>query len=102
MPAQQAANPLAQLPIIPYLLIFVIFYFLVFKPQKDKQKKQKNMVESMKKNDQIITAGGMHGTIVSLKEKTITIRVDEGVKIEFDRESISKVVTSESKKEKKS
>ncbi len=96
MPAEQAANPLAQLPIIPYLLIFVIFYFLVFKPQKDKQKDQKTMVESMKKNDQVITAGGMHGTIISLKEKTVIIRVDDGVKIEFDRESINKIIKQKS------
>lgn len=88
---EQAANSLFSSPIIPYLAIFAIFWFLVLKPQKEKQKEQKSMLEALKKNDQIVTAGGMHGTIVTVKEKTVVVRVDENVKIEFDKESITLV-----------
>ena len=94
MGAEQAVNPLTQLPIIPYILIFFIFYFLVIKPQKDKQKKTDAMKSTLKKYDEIVTAGGMHGTIVNVKEKTVVIRVDDNVKLEFDKESISTVVKS--------
>ena len=87
-------NPLFSSPIIPYLLIFAIFWFLVLKPQKDKQKEQKSMLEALKKNDQIVTAGGLHGTIVAVKEKIVVVRVDENVKIEFDKESITTVTKS--------
>jgi preprotein translocase subunit YajC len=96
MGAEQAANPLVSLPIIPYLLIFLIFYFLVIRPQKTKQKEQKEMINGLKKNDDVVTAGGMHGTVVLVKEKTVVIRVDDNVKIEFDKESVSSVVKTKS------
>lgn len=94
MGPEQAGNPLTQLPIIPYLLIFLIFYFLVIKPQKDKQKSQKDMISNIKKNDQVVSAGGIHGTVVAVKDKTVVLRVDDSTKIEFDKESISSVVKS--------
>ncbi|MFA5088341.1 MAG: preprotein translocase subunit YajC [Candidatus Omnitrophota bacterium] len=92
MGAEQATHPLLQFPIIPYVLIFLIFYFLVIKPQKDKQNQHKQMLANLKKNDRIITAGGMHGTIVNVKEKTIILRIDDNVKIEIDKEAIATVL----------
>lgn len=93
MPAEQVAgNPLTQLPIIPYLLIFLIFYFVLIKPQKKKQQEQKDMRTNIKKNDKVVTAGGMHGTVAMVKDKTVVVRVDDNVKIEFDKESISTVI----------
>jgi len=92
MPVDQAANPLLQM--VPYILIIGIFYFVFFKPQKDEQKKKKESLSKLKKNDKIVTAGGMHGTVVSVKDSTVVIRVDDNVKIEFDKESISTVVAS--------
>ena len=97
MPAEQAANPLLQFPIIPYVLIFLIFYFLLIKPQKDKQKEQTTIREKMKKNDQVITAGGIHGTIALVKDKTVVVRVDDNVKVEFDKESITTVIAKSAK-----
>ena len=94
MGAEQAANPLVSLPIIPYLLIFLIFYFLVIKPQKDKQKEQKTLIDTLKKNDEVVTVGGIHGTVVLVKDKTVVVRVDDNVKIEFDKESVTSVVKS--------
>ena len=91
MSPDQAANPLMQLPIIPWILIFIIFYFLLIKPQKDKQKKQKETMGSLKKNDEVVTAGGVHGTVSLVKDKTVVVRVDDNVKIEFDKESITAV-----------
>ena len=96
MPAEQAANPLTQLPIIPYILIFLIFYFLVIKPNKNKKKEQKNMINNLKKNDQIVTSGGIHGTVALVKEQSVVIRVDDNVKIEFDKEAVSSVVKAKS------
>ena len=96
MGAEQAANPLVSLPIIPYLLIFLIFYFLVIKPQKDKQKEQKTLIDTLKKNDEVVTAAGIHGTVVLVKDKTVVVRVDDNVKIEFDKEAVTSVVKSKS------
>ena len=92
MPTDQAANPLLQLPIIPYIIIFGIFYFLVIKPQRQKQNDVKNLQASLKKNDQILTSSGIHGTVVLVKDKTVMVRVDDNVKIEFDKDAIVSVV----------
>lgn len=75
-----------------YLPIFAIFYFLVMRPQQQQQKKLKEMLANLKKNDEVVTNSGIHGTIVLVKDKTVVIRVDEGCRIEFDREAIANVV----------
>ena len=93
MPPEQIASPMLQ-P-LPLSIIFLIFYFPVFKPQKDKQKQHREMIANLKKNDAIVTAGGMHGVIVNIKETTVVIRVDDSVKIEIDKEAISTVKKKE-------
>ncbi len=89
MPPEQAVNPLFHL--VPYILIFLIFYFLIIKPKKDDQAKHKQKINSLKKNDEIITIGGIHGTIVNVKEKTYTIRIDQNVRVEIDKEAVSTI-----------
>ncbi|MBM3252132.1 MAG: preprotein translocase subunit YajC [Candidatus Omnitrophica bacterium] len=87
-PATQA-NPIISL--LPFILIFAVFYFLLIRPQKQKQVEHQNMVANIKKNDEIITVGGIHGTVVNVKDKTLIIRVDENVKLEVEKTSISVV-----------
>ena len=87
-----AANPSIQQMLFPAILIFIIFHFLVFKPQKKEEAKKQEMKKGLKKNDKIITTGGIYGTIVNVKEKSVIVRVDDNVKIEFDKGSISEVV----------
>jgi len=72
MPTEQGGIPI----IYAYVLIFIIFYFLVIKPQKKKKKDQKDMLSNLKKHDEVISSGGIHGTIVLVKEKSIIVRVD--------------------------
>lgn len=91
MPPEQAGNALLATPLIPYLLIFLIFYFLVIKPQRDKQREQKNMLSNLKKNDEVVTAGGIHGTIINVKDTTVIVRIDDNVKMEVDKEAITLV-----------
>jgi preprotein translocase subunit YajC len=94
MPADQAANPI--LSLVPYVLIFLIFYFVVIKPQRKQQKELEDMRKAVKKNDAVVTAGGIHGTVVNVKDKTIVVRVDDNVKIEFDKEAVTSVTKSSS------
>ncbi|HBR15488.1 MAG TPA: preprotein translocase subunit YajC [Candidatus Omnitrophica bacterium] len=84
MPTEQGGFPI----IYAYILIFFIFYFLVLRPQRSKQKEQKEMIKNLKKNDEVITTSGIHGTVALVKDKTVVLRVDDNVKIEFDKESI--------------
>jgi preprotein translocase subunit YajC len=98
MGPEQAAAP-GWVQFIPFLIIFGIFYFLILKPQQDKQKQHKETLKSLKKNDQVVTIGGIHGTIVNVKEKTVTVRIDDNVKIDLDKESISLVKRKSQKNE---
>jgi preprotein translocase subunit YajC len=54
------------------------------------------MLKNVKKNDEVVTAAGIHGTVVLVKDKTVVVRVDDNVKIEFDKESITKIISAKS------
>lgn len=79
-------NPLLNL--MPVILIFIVFYFLLIRPQKKTQDEHKKMVAGLKKNDEIITAGGIHGTIMNVKDTTVTLKVDDNVKVEVQKSSV--------------
>ena len=74
--------------LIPMVLIFGIFYFFVIRPEKKKQKEHKDMVASLKKNDEVVAAGGIHGVVVNIKDTTVILRLDENVRVEFDKEAV--------------
>jgi preprotein translocase subunit YajC len=77
--------------IFPYAIIFGIFYFLVFRPQKQKQEQMKKLIASVKKNDEIVTNSGIHGTVVNVKETTVVVRIDDNARMEIDKEAIATV-----------
>ena len=91
--AQTGVNPMHF--VIQISLIFLIFYFLLIRPQKAKQAEHKKMLSELKKNDAVITAGGMHGIIVNVKENTVVVRVDDNVKVEIQKDSVSSVKKSQ-------
>lgn len=74
---------------VPLIFIFFVFYFLIIRPQQKKQKEHREMIKNLKKNDEVVTNGGIHGTIVNVKEKTFILRLDENLKIEIDKGSIT-------------
>lgn len=80
---------------LPLILIFVIFYFFLIRPQNKKQKETQKMINALKKGDKVITIGGIHGVVSSVKEKTIIIKVDDNAKIEFNRTAVASVEKSE-------
>lgn len=61
--------------LLPMILIFVVFYLLMIRPQRKKEKKVKEMLDSLKKDDRVCTIGGIYGTIVSIKDDTVTLAV---------------------------
>ena len=82
-----AASPILQL--VPFLFIFVIFYFMLIVPQKKQQKAHRDLLANLKKNDEVVTSSGIHGTVVNVKDTTVILRIDENVKIEVEKVSIS-------------
>lgn len=87
MPQAQTVNPIIQF--VPLILIFIVFYFLMIRPQKTKEKEHAKMLDSLNKNDEVVTTGGIHGTIVNIKDKTVILRIDENVKMEIEKNCIS-------------
>lgn len=65
--------------LIPFVAIFAIFYFLFIRPQKNQQKKHKEMLESLKAGDKVVSYGGIMCEIIKVDEKFFTIRSGESV-----------------------
>lgn len=84
-----AQNPMVGL--MPVIFIFVIFYFLLIRPQKKAQDELKKMIAALKKNDDVITTGGMHGTIVNIKETAVTLKIDDNVKVDVEKSCIARM-----------
>ncbi len=78
--------------LIMFALIIGIFYFMILRPQQKRQKERQKMLDAVKKGDKVVTAGGLHGTIAGIDEKTVLIQVAENVKMKFDRSAVSAVV----------
>ena len=80
----------------PVLLIFGVFYFLLILPQQRRQKKWQQMLSELKTGDKVVTSGGLKGTIFSMKEDSVTLRVPpDNLKLDVSRASIVTVSTSE-------
>ena len=86
--------------LLPFLLIIVIFYFFLIRPQNKKQKETQKMLDALKKGDKVITIGGIHGTVSSVKENTVIVKVDDDCKLEFNRTAISSVELTHAEKAK--
>ena len=79
---------------IPFILIIFIFYMFIIRPQSKKRKETEAMLSSLKKGDKIITIGGLHGTIQTVKETTIILKVDDNVKLEFLRSAVATITAA--------
>jgi len=75
--------------LLPFILIFVIFYFLLIRPQQKRAKEHQKMLESLKRGDKVITAGGIYGVVESVGTKTVTLKIAENVKVRFGKAYIS-------------
>ena len=73
----------------PFVLMGGIFYFMLYKPQKKEQQKRQDLLNSLKEGDEIITIGGIYGTITAISEKRVKVKVAEGVEIEMARNAVS-------------
>ncbi|MCX7912826.1 MAG: preprotein translocase subunit YajC, partial [Dehalococcoidales bacterium] len=69
--------------------IFVLFYFVMIRPQRKRQKEHEQMVQNLQKGDKVITIGGIYGTVESLSEDSIVLKVEGGTTIRVARGSIA-------------
>lgn len=84
--------------IVTVVLMIGIFYFFLIRPQNKKQKEMEKMLAALKKGDKVVTIGGIHGVVSSTKEKTVILKVDDNVKLEFNRSAIASVDKPEAEK----
>jgi len=79
-----------------FAAIFAIFYFLLIRPQQRQKRDREQMLSAIKKGDRIVTTGGLHGTVTGLSEHTVTVRVADQVKLEFDRSAVGRIMVESS------
>ena len=85
-------NALSQF--IPLILIFAIMYFLLIRPQQKKMKEHQNMVNALRRNDEIVTAGGLVGKVSKVKDESeVEVEIADGVKVRVIRNTISQVIS---------
>ena len=80
--------------IIMWVGIIAVFYFFMIRPQQKKQKEQKQLLENLKKGDSVVTIGGLHGKIYSVEATTVTLELDKGIKMTFEKSAIARTVTA--------
>ena len=93
---QFGGGALGSLGSLPILLLFMVgMYFFLVLPNQRKQKKWQEMLNSLKSGDQVTTNGGLRGTVLSIKEDNIVLRLQpDGVKLEFIKSAIASVTTA--------
>jgi len=77
----------------PMIIIMVVFfafiYFMMIRPQRKRQKEQQTMMQGLQKGDKVITAGGIYGTIESVREDSVIIKVESGVTMRVNKGSVA-------------
>lgn len=75
--------------IIMLVIMFAIFYLLLIRPQQKRAKQHRQLLDALTSGDQVVTAGGLHGRIVTVQENVVTIEIDKGVKVKLNRASVT-------------
>lgn len=78
--------------VVMWVGIIGVFYFFMIRPQQKKQKEQKELLNSIKKGDQIVTIGGIHARVYNVEETLVTLELDKGVKLTVDKAAIARTV----------
>ncbi len=76
---------------VPLLLCFGVFYFLVIRPEGKQRKKRQEMLDAVKKGDAVVLSSGIHGHVSAIHEDTVSVQVDEGVRLKVSRSAIAEV-----------
>ena len=93
MEGAAGGSPLSML--LPFVLIFAVFYFIVIMPAKKQQKKKDAMIAGLKKGDRIVTAGGIHGTVATVEDQSLLLKVAENTKIRISKSAVAGLVGSD-------
>jgi preprotein translocase subunit YajC len=98
-PAPGASGPASMLPTVIFFgAVIAIVYFLMIRPQKKKEQERKNMLNKIEKGDRVVTVGGLHGEVESVKEDYVILLVDRenGHTLKFRRSAINEILPRDS------
>lgn len=84
--------PLVQLA--PIFLVMIVVYFLLIRPQQQKTKEHEKMLANLKRNDEVITAGGLYGKVVAINEQVVSVEIAPNVRVRVHRPQISTVIAA--------
>jgi preprotein translocase subunit YajC len=79
--------------LMQFVAIGFIFYFLLIRPQRKEQQRHREMIEQLKKGDEVVTAGGIIGTVVHTQEDRITVKTGENTRLVIQRARVAQVLT---------
>lgn len=84
----------------PFAMILLVFYFLLVRPQQERAREIEKMLAGLRVNDPIVTNGGLHGRIVKLEDKVVTVEVAPKVQVRVDRTAVGQVIRGGKNEEK--
>jgi len=92
-PASGQQNPL--FAFAPMILLVIVFYFILIRPQQQRAKQQAKLIAALKAGDKVVTAAGIIGTVISVKDKTVSLRSADA-KFEVTKASVTEIVADDS------
>jgi preprotein translocase subunit YajC len=87
------------LPFLTIILLFVVMYFMLIRPQQKRRREAEEMQASLGPGDQVVTIGGLYGTVTSVDDESVMLEVAPGVQTRYVRAAIARVVTSAAQSE---
>ena len=99
--AQNGAGGFDYMTILFLVGIVAVFYLLILRPAKKREQERKQMIESLKKGSQIVSIGGIYGTVTTIKENDIIVRIDseKDVRVKMSRGAVNKIIEEEKSSE---
>ncbi len=88
----QTQNPLVAF--LPMILLVIVFYFILIRPQQQRAKQQRKLLEALKSGDRVVTAAGIIGTVITVKEKTVSLRSADA-KFEVTKASVTEILADD-------
>lgn len=88
------------LAILPMVLVFVVFYFFMIRPQRKRERERNLMLSNLRRGDKVVTIGGLHGSVIDLKEDQVTLKVSDNTRLVFERSAVNAVLGNDKAKDK--
>ncbi len=86
---QTTPGPGVLIQLVPFVLIIVIFYFLLIRPQKKRQEEHQTMIDALKKGDDVVTSGGIHGQIADVRDDHFVLKIADNVRVKINKSAVS-------------